>query len=69
MVAVESDERIVGFARAMSDEAFAVYIADILAVPYTHLRAHDTGRNTVCRLLPAQKKPPDYVSSHYVPQP
>ncbi len=32
VVAVE-DERVVGFARAMSDEAFAVYIADILVAP------------------------------------
>jgi GNAT superfamily N-acetyltransferase len=32
VVALE-DERVVGFARAMSDEAFAVYIADILVAP------------------------------------
>jgi GNAT superfamily N-acetyltransferase len=32
VVAVES-ERIIGFARALSDEAFAVYIADILVAP------------------------------------
>jgi GNAT superfamily N-acetyltransferase len=32
VVALE-EERIVGFARAMSDEAFAVYIADILVAP------------------------------------
>jgi GNAT superfamily N-acetyltransferase len=32
VVAIE-DERVVGFARAMSDEAFAVYIADILVAP------------------------------------
>jgi predicted N-acetyltransferase YhbS len=32
VVAVE-DGRVVGFARAMSDEAFAVYIADILVRP------------------------------------
>jgi GNAT superfamily N-acetyltransferase len=32
VVALE-DERVVGFARAMSDEAFAVYIADILVSP------------------------------------
>ncbi|MGD9694393.1 MAG: GNAT family N-acetyltransferase [Thermoleophilia bacterium] len=32
VVATEED-RIVGFARAMSDEAFAVYIADILVTP------------------------------------
>jgi GNAT superfamily N-acetyltransferase len=32
-VVATHDERIVGFARAMSDEAFAVYIADILVAP------------------------------------
>ena len=32
VVAMEED-RVVGFARAMSDEAFAVYIADILVSP------------------------------------
>ncbi len=33
VVALDPDERVVGFARAMSDEAFAVYIADILVAP------------------------------------
>ena len=32
VVAIEGD-RVVGFARAMSDEAFAVYLADILVAP------------------------------------
>ena len=32
VVALE-EERVVGFARALSDEAFAVYIADILVAP------------------------------------
>jgi GNAT superfamily N-acetyltransferase len=32
VVALEG-ERVVGFARAMSDEAYAVYIADILVAP------------------------------------
>lgn len=32
-VVATQDERVVGFARAMSDEAFAVYIADILVSP------------------------------------
>ncbi len=32
VVAMEGD-RVIGFARAMSDEAFAVYIADILVAP------------------------------------
>ena len=28
----------------------------LLAVPHTHLRAHETGRNLVCRLLLEKKK-------------
>lgn len=32
-VVATEEQRIVGFARAMSDEAFAVYIADILVTP------------------------------------
>src|SRR5674476_878219 len=28
-----------------------VFLAFALAVSYTHLRAHETGRNLVCRLL------------------
>ena len=30
--------------------------ADDIAVSYTHLRAHETGRNLVCRLLLEKKK-------------
>src|SRR5665213_1810868 len=30
--------------------------ADIVSVSYTHLRAHETGRNLVCRLLLEKKK-------------
>ena len=29
---------------------------DAIAVSYTHLRAHETGRNLVCRLLLEKKK-------------
>ena len=29
---------------------------NIVAVSYTHLRAHETGRNLVCRLLLEKKK-------------
>src|SRR5665213_3993053 len=28
-----------------------LYLEDLYAVSYTHLRAHETGRNLVCRLL------------------
>ena len=34
-----------------------IFNADgVLAVSYTHLRAHETGRNLVCRLLLEKKK-------------
>ena len=33
LVALEDDDVVVGYARALSDEAFAVYIADILVRP------------------------------------
>ena len=29
---------------------------ELAAVSYTHLRAHETGRNLVCRLLLAKKR-------------
>ena len=29
---------------------------NIIAVSYTHLRAHETGRNLVCRLLLEKKR-------------
>ena len=31
-------------------------ICCVMAVSYTHLRAHETGRNLVCRLLLEKKK-------------
>ena len=31
-------------------------MGDFMAVSYTHLRAHETGRNLVCRLLLEKKK-------------
>jgi GNAT superfamily N-acetyltransferase len=55
VVATEGD-RIVGFARAMSDEAFAVYIADILVAPDRQRRG--IGRAVVKALL--QRYPLDY---------
>ena len=36
----------------------AVSRYDLTAVSYTHLRAHETGRNLVCRLLLEKKKYP-----------
>ena len=35
---------------------FKTKIADILTVSYTHLRAHETRGNLVCRLLLEKKK-------------
>ena len=35
---------------------FAVAALTACAVSYTHLRAHETGRNLVCRLLLEKKK-------------
>ena len=32
------------------------FILSIIPVSYTHLRAHETGRNLVCRLLLEKKK-------------
>ena len=48
VVATEDDE-VVGFARAMSDGAFAVYIADILVVPRLHRQG--IGRQLLQALL------------------
>ena len=33
IVAVDEDDGVIGFARALSDDAFAVYIADVLVRP------------------------------------
>jgi ribosomal protein S18 acetylase RimI-like enzyme len=48
VVATEGDQ-VVGFARAMSDGAFAVYIADILVLP--ELQRQGIGRSLVEELL------------------
>ena len=48
--------------RAVSEDKFVRYyrIMDyIVTVSYTHLRAHETGRNLVCRLLLEKKKKTD----------
>lgn len=43
------DDRVIGFARAMSDEAFAVYIADILVTP--ELQRQGIGRSLTRAIL------------------
>src|SRR5674476_883112 len=35
---------------------FYKHVIDTMSVSYTHLRAHETGRNLVCRLLLEKKK-------------
>ena len=37
-------------------KAFSLSAARFMSVSYTHLRAHETGRNLVCRLLLEKKK-------------
>ena len=32
------------------------HVGGVISVSYTHLRAHETGRNLVCRLLLEKKK-------------
>lgn len=49
VVAVTGDGTVIGFARAMSDEAFAVYIADILVAP--PWQGHGIGRRITQALL------------------
>src|SRR5665213_784856 len=39
------------FATARSSSSTMLYRRSIESVSYTHLRAHETGRNLVCRLL------------------
>ena len=40
---------------ALNMATVAVVLA-VVSVSYTHLRAHETGRNLVCRLLLEKKK-------------
>ena len=52
---------IAAAAIAVSSLAVSAFAADALVsmtvpVSYTHLRAHETGRNLVCRLLLEKKK-------------
>src|SRR5665213_4220725 len=46
--------RTIGF--DLSKEKVASYRQFVDPVSYTHLRAHETGRNLVCRLLLEKKK-------------
>ena len=44
------------YANQKTDVMSDLALANIEAVSYTHLRAHETGRNLVCRLLLEKKK-------------
>src|SRR5678809_1328320 len=46
----------VGFYLVKNDELVLGPFQGPVAVSYTHLRAHETGRNLVCRLLLEKKK-------------
>ena len=43
-------------ARVLSDDDCPINDKYLASVSYTHLRAHETGRNLVCRLLLEKKK-------------
>lgn len=49
VVAVDGDDAVIGFARTLSDEAFAVYIADILVLP--EFQGQGIGRRLTQALL------------------
>ena len=47
------------FAGPISAASVKINYSHINPVSYTHLRAHETGRNLVCRLLLEKKKKPN----------
>ena len=49
---------------AVDTEDMEKQIAVLQAVSYTHLRAHETGRNLVCRLLLEKKKKKNETKYH-----
>ena len=51
-----SHQEIVDFFYEFSQKADAVFIEGNKAVPYTHLRAHETLLDRLCRLLLEKKK-------------
>ncbi|MBW6153527.1 hypothetical protein KZ844_27720, partial [Pseudomonas aeruginosa] len=46
----------VGFVQALADALLAAGVEPAAPVSYTHLRAHETSQDLVCRLLPEKKK-------------
>ena len=53
---VKSNKIVVGRDARISGEMVKNVVCGTLTVSYTHLRAHETGRNLVCRLLLEKKK-------------
>ena len=53
--------------RIMNYDEFSSIVdkVDVIAVSYTHLRAHETGRNLVCRLLLEKKKKKKQQNTHH----
>src|SRR5678809_1741277 len=45
-----------GWTRNTLPEGTKIIVHGFMSVSYTHLRAHETGRNIVCRLLLEKKK-------------
>src|SRR5665213_3108709 len=57
---LQPDERTVvnrlGTLHELPSGTWKMHAGDVAPVSYTHLRAHETGRNLVCRLLLEKKK-------------
>src|SRR5665213_1399893 len=53
---VGEDPDLVRLGRIQLDDGATAEAHYLMAVSYTHLRAHETGRNLVCRLLLEKKK-------------
>ena len=53
---VFASSAFVGHLHGRDNELGFMNLLDEKAVSYTHLRAHETGRNLVCRLLLEKKK-------------
>ena len=52
---------VIGVMEGFPAEEAGLMEGDVITVPYTQLRAHETGRKLVCRLLLVKKKTVDYV--------
>ena len=50
---------------ALLPAALGIKNGDVKTVSYTHLRAHETGRNLVCRLLLEKKKTINHTTNKH----